>query len=173
MNGSFSSFPAKVSLFTANIAQKGHGRSSLKGGAISLAARMINAILQIGTVILLARMLTPEDYGLVAMVTAITGFAPVFVDLGTRDAVVQRENISEGEVSALFWITLVVGGICCALVLAAAPLISKFYSEPRLSSIAFVSALTFVTSALTCQHQALLRRSMRFQEVAIVEVSAN
>jgi O-antigen/teichoic acid export membrane protein len=79
---------------------KGLARQSLRGGAISIAARAINALVQIGSALFLARLVTPEDYGLVAMVTALTGFAPVLVDLGTRDAVVQRAGITEGEVSA-------------------------------------------------------------------------
>src|SRR5581483_2675409 len=82
------------------------GRRSLRGGAITIAARAVNGLIQVGSVFILARLLTPEDYGLVAMVTAMIGFAPVLVDFGSRDAIVQRERITEGEVSALFWIAI-------------------------------------------------------------------
>jgi polysaccharide transporter, PST family len=159
--------------FNDNKVEAGHGRRSLHSGAVSMAAKAINAVISIGSVLFLARLLSPEDYGLVSMVTAVTGFAPVLVDLGTHDAVVQRPRISEGEVSALFWITMAVGTGAALLVALCGPLVAHFYREPRLTLITAVSALSFVTSALTCQHYALLRRAMHFRELAVIEVAAN
>ena len=159
--------------FDENKVQEGHGRQSLHSGVFSIAARAINAVVQVGSVLFLARLLSPEDYGLVAMVLAVTGFAPVLVDLGTRDAVVQRERITEGEVSTLFWITMAVGCGFALLVAASGPFIARMYGEPRLTTIALVSSLAFVASALTCQHHALLRRAMMFHQIALIEVAAN
>jgi PST family polysaccharide transporter len=153
--------------------EEGHGSRSLRGGAVSVLARGVNALIQIGSVLFLARLLSPEDYGLVSMVAAVTGFAPVLVDLGTRDAVVQRSRVSRGEVSALFWITMAIGIGSGLLVAAAGPLIARFYGEPRLTMIALVSSLTFVASALACQHQALMRRAMLFQALGTIETVAN
>jgi PST family polysaccharide transporter len=159
--------------FSDNKIEAGHGQQSLRGGAASLTARAVNVLIQIGSVLFLARLLSPEDYGLVSMVTAITGFAPALVDLGTHDAVVQRPRITEGEVSALFWITFGLGCGAALLVGACGPLIARFYHEPRLITITAISGLTFVTTALTCQHQALLRRAMKFRELGVIEVTAN
>jgi polysaccharide transporter, PST family len=159
--------------FGDNKIEEGHGRRSLRSGAVSLIARALNAFIQIGSILFLARLLSPEDYGLVSMVTAITGFAPLLVDLGTRDAVTQRPHITEGEVSALFWMTVGIGTACATLVAAAGPLIARFYHEPRLTTIAMVSGMTFITSALYCQHYALMRRAMKFRELGIIEVCAN
>ena len=159
--------------FGDNKVAEGHGRTSLRGGAVTMAARAVNALVQIAAILFLARLLSPEDYGLVGMVTALTGFATIFVDLGTRDAVVQRAHITEGEVSALFWIVLTVGCVFSFAVMVSGPFIARLYGEPRLTTIALVNSLTFVTLALTCQHQTLLRRAMRFQELAIIDVSAN
>lgn len=159
--------------FVSNEADEGHARRVLKSGAVTFAARITNALIQIGSVLFLARLLSPEDYGLVSMVAAIVGFAPLVVDLGTRDAVVQRPVITEREVSAIFWITT---GISSALTLAVAatgPLIARFYGEPRLAPIALVSSLTFISSALTCQHYALMRRAMLFEKLGLLEVVAN
>jgi len=161
------------SYFGHNKPQQAHGRQSLGGGAIFMAGRALNAAVQVGSMLLLARLLTPEDYGLVSMVIAITGFAPVFVDLGTRDAVVQRDHITEGEISALFWITFAVGCGFALIVAAAGPFIARFYGEPRLTRIVLLSSLTFVTTALICQHHALLRRAMMFRQIAVIEVGAN
>jgi PST family polysaccharide transporter len=136
-------------------------------------ARAVNAVVQVGCILFLARLLAPEDYGLVAMVTALTGFAPVLVDLGTRDAVVQRAHVTEKEVSALFWLTIGIGVTCALAISASAPLIAAFYREPRLTPIVLVSSLTFVAMGLTCQHQALLRRAVMFRELAVVDIAAN
>jgi PST family polysaccharide transporter len=159
--------------FGENKVEAGHGRRSVRGGAVSLAARGINAFIQIGSVLFLARLLTPEDYGLVSMVAAITGIANGLIDLGTHDAIVQRPRITEGEISALFWITAAIGGGCTLLAVACGPLFAWFYREPRLTMITAVSAITFIASALTYQHYALMRRAMKFHELAVIEVVAN
>lgn len=153
--------------------QAGLGRQSLRGGAIVITSRAVNAMVQFGSVLFLARLLTPEDYGLVAMVTALMGFAPVLVDLGTRDAVVQRVSITEGEVSTLFWLTVGVGCAFALAIFASGPLIAAFYKEPRLTAIVWVSSLTFVAVALTAQHEALVRRAVMFRELAIIGITAN
>lgn len=159
--------------FSDNKVEAGHGRRSLRGGAVVIGARALIAVIQVVTILFLARLLSPEDYGLVSMVTVITGFAPLLVSLGTPDAVVQRTRITENDVGTLFWINVALGCGAALLMAVCGPLIARFYGEPRLTMIAIVSALTFVTSALTCQHYALLRRAMKFQELAVMDVGAN
>jgi PST family polysaccharide transporter len=130
-------------------------------------------IIQFLTLLVLARVLSPEDYGLVGMVTAITVFAPLLVSLGTPDAVVGRAHITDTEISTLFWISIAVGCSATLMMAGCAPLIARFYGDPRLTWIAAVSALTFIASAFYCQHNTLLRRAMKFKELAAVEVVAN
>jgi PST family polysaccharide transporter len=107
------------------------------------------------------------------MVSAVTGFAPLLVDLGTRDAVVQRAQIKKGEVSAVFWITVAMGFVFAALVAATGPLIARFYGEPRLVKITVVSSLNFIVVGLINQHQALMRRALMFRELALIDVGGN
>lgn len=159
--------------FGDNKASEGHGRQSLRSGVVSIAGRGANVLVQVGSTICLARLLAPDDFGLVAMVFAITGFAPVLIDLGTRDAAVQKPSITHEEVSALFWLTVGLGGSLSVILAVCSPLIATLYGEPRLTKIAFVSSLTFVLAGLSCQHVALLRRAMMFQRIAAVEVGAN
>jgi len=153
--------------------EAGHGRRSLRAGAVIFGARVLVTLIQIATFVVLARLLSPEDYGLVGMVTAITVFAPLLVSLGTPDAVVQRARITEKEISALFWISVALGCSIAALMAACGPLIARFYGEPRLTWIAAISSVTFILSALSSQHNTLLRRAMKFKELAAVEVGAN
>ena len=164
---------ASSKFFGENKTIEGHGRRSLKSGAVSVTARAVNAAIQISSTLFLARLLMPEDYGLVGMVMAIAGFATAQLDLGTHDAIVQRESITEGEISALFWTTLSIGCAFALIMSACGPLIAWFYHEPRLTKITAVASLTFVAASLTCQHYALLRRAMHFRELAWVEVTSN
>jgi PST family polysaccharide transporter len=160
--------------FDENKAGEGHGRKSLHGGVFSMASRGVNIIVQVGSTLVLMRyLLTPEDVGLVAAVSAITGFAPVLIDLGTRDAAVQKARITEEEVSSLFWLTMGIGTVLALLLVVCSPLIASYGRDARLERIAIISAITFVVSAASCQHLALLRRAMMFQRIAIVEVGSN
>jgi polysaccharide transporter, PST family len=148
-------------------------RHSLRSGAITVLAQGTMMVLQVVSTIVLARLLLPEDFGLVAMVTAVTGYATIFLDLGTRDAIAQRERILEGEVSALFWITFALGLALAAATAACAPLIARFYGEPRVAGIAAVMSLTFVLPALYLQQHGLMRRALMFRELAVIDVASN
>lgn len=159
--------------FEDNSSQEGLGRKSLRGGVISIAGRAMNAVIQIATLVVLARLLTPEDFGLVAMVTALIGFAPVLIDLGTSDAATQKSRITPEEVSGLFWLNMALGGGIAFLVAAASPLIARMYGEERLRLVALVASLQFIFLAAACQHYALLRRAMMFQRIVLVEVCGN
>jgi polysaccharide transporter, PST family len=146
---------------------------SLRGGVISLGARAINALVQVASVMVLARLLSPEDYGLVSMVSAIIGIAPLLIDLGTRDAVIQQSHITRGEISTLFWMTFAMGCLFAGLVAASGPLIASFYGEPRLTVVAAVSSLSLFGMSLSYQHQALMRRAMMYHELAVIDIIGN
>lgn len=143
---------------------------SVRGGVATLSAQVIKFIINTVSTVVLARLLTPDDYGLVAMVTAVTGFVALFKDLGLSMATVQRKDITHAQVSNLFWInvgvSLILGVVLCGI----SPLISWFYHEPRLIRITLVLSLAFIFSGLSVQHNALLRRQMRFSILAIVDI---
>ncbi len=118
----------------------------------------------------LARLLTPVDFGLVAMVTAITAIAAGFADLGLTEATIQRKEISHNQVSTLFWINVAIGLSFTLVTAAMAPVFARFYREPRLLGITFAVSLMFLIGGLRGQHNALLRRQMRFSAIAIRDV---
>lgn len=159
--------------FSDNKADNKLGRQSLQGGALLVIAKALNVFLQVGSTFFLARLISPHDYGLVAMVSAIVGFAPMLIDLGMTDASIQKGRITHGEVSALFWLNAGLGVLLALVVVACSGLIADFYHEPELQRIAVVSSVTFIFAALTCQHQALLRRAMEFKTVAVIDVGSN
>ena len=86
--------PKTSSYFDENRSESDLGTKSLKSGVFSIASRGISVFVQIASTVILARLLSPEDFGLVSMVAAFTGFIPVLADLGTRDAAVQRKQVT-------------------------------------------------------------------------------
>jgi O-antigen/teichoic acid export membrane protein len=146
------------------------GRLALRGGIVSVAMQYGNGALQIAAAVILARLLAPEDFGLVAIVTVLTSFAPLLIDFGLGDATTQRSKITPGQVSSLFWLSSGIGLAVAVVVAACSPLIAWLYAEPRLEPIALCTAITFVLGGVSNQHLALLRRSMQFGRIAKIQV---
>jgi O-antigen/teichoic acid export membrane protein len=145
------------------------GRAALRSGVVSVAIQYGNAALQITAAIILARLLAPEDFGLVAIVTVLTSFAPLLIDFGLIDATAQRTTITPSQVSGLFWVSTGIGVGIAVVVAACGPLIASLYDEPRLQSIAWVTSMTFVALGVSNQHMALLRRAMRFGKIGQIQ----
>ena len=119
---------------------------------------------------ILARLLSPVDYGVIAMVGAITGFVAVFKDGGLSTATIQQSNISEAQVSTLFWINTALGFSVAAIVLAISPAVAMFYKNPDMLWVTIAMAAPFAIGGLTVQHQALLQRQMRFRALAAINI---
>src|SRR6266849_440316 len=149
------------------------GRLALRGGILSVAMQYGNGALQIVAAIVLARLLAPEDFGLVAIVTVLTSFAPLLIDFGLGDATAQRSKITRSQVSSLFWLSSGIGLAIAMVVAAGSPLIAWLYREPRLETIALYSAITFVLWGVSNQHLALLRRTMQFGTIARIQILGN
>src|ERR1035441_4082128 len=82
---------------------------SVRGGFWTLGSQGTQFVIQSVSTVVLARLLTPADFGIVAMVTAITSLGQAFADLGLSEATIQRKEISHNQVSALFWINVGIG----------------------------------------------------------------
>lgn len=148
---------------------KGHTISS---GAIAISAQAAKFGLNLASTMTLARLLTPRDFGLVAMVTTVTGLLYVLKDAGLSTATVQREKITQAQVSNLFWINLGISSLCAVVVAALAPVIARFYHDTRLTYITLALSTTFLIGGFRVQHLALLKRQMRFKAIALIEVGS-
>jgi PST family polysaccharide transporter len=146
------------------------GRLALRGGTASVAMQYGNGLLQLAAAVILARLLAPEDFGLVAIVTVLTSFAPLLIDFGLGDATTQKSKITRSQVSSLFWLSSGIGLAIAVVVAACSPLIAWIYREPRLEAIALYSAISFVLFAVSNQHLALLRRTMQFARIAKIQI---
>ena len=145
---------------------------SVRGGLLTITSQGAQFLMQSVSTVVLARLLTPADFGLVAMVTAITGLGQAFADLGLSEATIQHPEISHDQVSTLFWINIAIGLTLMSITAGLAPVLAWFYREPRLKDITLVLSLTFLIGGLRVQHDALLRRQMRFTSLAIRDVAS-
>jgi len=146
---------------------------SVRGGLATITSQGTQFLLQSVMTVVLARLLTPADFGIVAMVVAVTGLGQAFADLGLSEATIQREDINDRQVSALFWINVAIGLALMLITVGLAPILAWFYHEPRLKEIALVLSSLFLIGGLRVQHDALLKRQMRFRAVAIRDVASS
>jgi polysaccharide transporter, PST family len=149
------------------------GRQAVRGGIVSVAMQYGNGGLQLIAQVVLARLLAPADFGLVAIITVLTSFAPLLIDFGLGDATTQRRRITPSQISSLFWLASGIGFAVAVAVAAASPLIATIYHQPRLESIALCTAITFVLWGVSNQHLALLRRAMQFGRIARIQLLGN
>ncbi|PYJ68102.1 MAG: lipopolysaccharide biosynthesis protein [Verrucomicrobia bacterium] len=161
--------PNEKHLCTDHLLDDLKGRT-ISGTFITIAAQGIKFLLNLAFIMVLARLLTPKDFGLYAMVTTIMGFLWIFQDIGLSTATVQRQEINHTQVSNLFWVNVGVGSLITLVVAASAPVIAWFYREPRLIGITLVLSTTFLLSSSAVQHIALLNRQMRFGVIAMLDV---
>jgi O-antigen/teichoic acid export membrane protein len=145
---------------------------SVRGGLVNVTSQGAQFLIQSIATVVLARLLTPADFGLVAMVATVTGLGQAFADLGLSEATIQRKEISHIQVSALFWINVAIGLGLMLITAALAPVFARFYREPRLANITLLVSLTFLIGGLRVQPDAILKRQMRFSSLAIRDVAS-
>src|SRR5688572_3961118 len=119
---------------------------SVRGGAMALSSQFSRLVVQTASTAVLARLLEPGDFGLLAMVFAINAFIEIFRDMGLSAATIQNEKITHQQVSTLFWINVAVSAAIMLVTMAAAPAIAWFYDKPQLTEIARWLAVGFLLS---------------------------
>lgn len=145
---------------------------ALRSSVAKLFNQGANFALRLGSMAILARLLTPKDFGLVAMVTVVTGVYDIFTTAGLSSATIQRSSVTDEQVSTLFWINLVVGAVLGLLCVVTAPILVRFYHEPRLFWVTVTLAAGFIFNAAGVQHSALLQRQMRFLALTVIDTIA-
>ena len=156
----------------SGITAKDLKRHTTRGAVISLTAQAGNFALRTGSLMVLARLLTPKDFGLVGMAVAATGILNIIKDAGLGWATVQRDAITRTQSSTLFWINLGLGAALTALCVVASPAIAAFYGAPALLWINAALATSFFFTGAAAQHRAILQRNMRFGTMAIIDITA-
>ncbi|MCH7500561.1 MAG: MOP flippase family protein [Nitrospinae bacterium] len=130
-------------------------------------------VLQLVQLLVLARLLAPEDFGLMAMLIVIIGFTQSYSDLGISNAIIHYQKISREQLSSLYWLNLVAGGVIFLILTLSAPLIGLFYNEPRLTDLTFWAALIFLVIPVGQQFQVLLQKELLFKQLSTIEICSS
>lgn len=149
-----------------------HTAKTVRGVAWSYVSTAITACLQIVLGAILARLLTPTAFGLVAMATAVLRFGQYFAQMGLSSAIVQKPALSEGEIRAAFWASVGLGATAFGVAWLAAPLVAAAFREPEVVAVFRVLGIGFLITGASTTSLALLRRRMRFRELAVVETAS-
>lgn len=142
------------------------------GARWTAASQAGKQVIQFIVSVVLARLLVPEDFGLMAMALVVINFIEIFKDLGTTASIVQRKELSSELLSSVFFLNVIFGLLTGGIVILAAPMIAWLYNNAGLAPIVRVLGLTFVISSLGLVKKALLQRNMAFDSLARVELVA-
>lgn len=122
--------------------------------------------------IILARLLAPEEFGLIAMVAVFIAISNVLIDAGFGRAIIQRKNLTDIDASSVFYFNLIISVLLAALLCYWAPYISAFYDAVELTEIVRYLSVGLVFSGLGAVHKAKLSREMKFKRLFVVSFPA-
>jgi O-antigen/teichoic acid export membrane protein len=143
--------------------------SGLKWSAVQ---QLADQILRIGITVILVRLLDPEAFGMIAMITVFTGFSQVIINFGFRAAIIQKQDITDRELHSIFWFNTVVGALLMIAIAAAGPLIARFYEAPDLIPLTIFISTIYFFSGLNVVQNALFNKRMEFRTLAIRNLGA-
>ncbi|MEE9379539.1 MAG: MOP flippase family protein [Candidatus Lokiarchaeia archaeon] len=141
--------------------------SSIRLSSISLIYSAISNMLMM---IILARLLTPREYGIMGMVLIVIGFGNLFSDIGVSGAVIHYQKVSKRQLSTLYWLTFIIGLIIFIILNLVSPLISIFYNEPELTFFISITAIIFLITPLSQQFETLYRKELKFKSLTYIEI---
>lgn len=147
-------------------------RRAARGGTTALLGSWLQWMLNVTATVVLARLLRPEDFGLLAMVGVVSGFLANFIDAGLSTATIQKPVLEQDQISGLFWVNLRLTISNATLLALSAPLLVWFYDEPALLGITLVLAAGVLAIGVSVLHIGLLRRQMRFGLLSVIDLSA-
>ena len=145
---------------------------AISGASWSLTGRLLQQGSQFIVGIILARLLMPEQYGLVGMATVFIYISFVFIDSGFSSALIQRQKCSQSDYSTIFYINLFISIIVFLIFYFLAPVISQFYNEPRLTNIVRALSILIILFAFTVVQKAIIAREINFKLRTQIEFSS-
>jgi PST family polysaccharide transporter len=144
----------------------------MRSGAATLIARAAQLLLQLGLFMVLARVLTPADFGVQAMVLPIAILVSSIANAGLQSAIIQRDDLEDAQCSAIFWRALSVNGLLCGFMMLVAPVVAIGYGEPRALGVGIAWAMVIFLATLSAVPEALLKRDMDFAVVVRAQLVA-
>ena len=147
-------------------------KKAIRGVAWSAIEKILRQGLMTFFTIIIARLLTPADYGLVAMLSVFLAVAQIFIDSGFVEALIQKQNRSEIDFSTTFWFNIIIAIFIYGILFFSSPLIASFYKEPLLEDLLVWLSLVFVINAFRTVQQAKLNIAMDFRRQAWISIIA-
>jgi len=147
---------------------KGLRRTAVRGAGAAIAGSAGNFVLQIGAIVILARLLFPSDFGIVTMVTTFSLLLRSFGLAGFTEFIMQYEGLTDALASNLFWINLGIGTILTLAFASSGGLLAHFFHTPAVVGVTYGMSLTIVIGCLGYIHTGLLQRAMHFRTTAII-----
>lgn len=132
----------------------------------------IRAIFQILQLMVLARYLTSEDFGLVAIVMVVIGFSQLFMDMGVSNAIIHKQAITESQLDSLYWLNVFSGTFLTLIVYLTSPFIAQFYNAIKIIPLLQILSFSFVISSFGNQYRVLLRKDLKFDVLAKIDITA-
>ena len=132
-------------------------------------SRVIYLVVQVSTTIILARLLTPEDFGVVAIALIFITLASILNDMGLSAAIIQRQNITEEHLSTIFYVNIGTGCFLTVVMMAASPLVANFFQKEILGSVLSLLSLNFIINSFGMIQRSILEKRLEFFKIALVE----
>jgi PST family polysaccharide transporter len=155
------------------LTNKASNRAQATAGALFVGAAQVYRVgLSFLSSIFLVRLLTPTDFGLIAMVSSCVALVSLIQDLGLNQATIQREQISQPQMSALFWLSVGFSLILAMVLALCAPAVAWFFNDSRLTALTIAFACLVLLGGCQSQQLALLNRELRFKTLAGIDVVA-
>ena len=145
--------------------------SAYRGAAATAVQQGVRFAVQMISLVVLARILEPADFGVYAMVLPIAAIVGLFQDMGLQDAIIQRRDVTHTQVNALYWINVTMTGVIAAALLAASPLVGALYGDPRTATLTAALAVPILVGGLAHQQYAMLARDLRFMTLAVIDIA--
>ena len=145
---------------------------AVKGAGINVVTQSVGLVFNTVSVIILARLLPPKDFGLVAMVTAFSVWLMNFGGNGFTEYIVQKSDITKEEINSIFWLHVLIASTLAILFTIFGIFLVDFYSEPALSGISAAMSISFIFMGLCTTQLALLQREMKFKSIALIGLTA-
>jgi O-antigen/teichoic acid export membrane protein len=142
---------------------------AVKGIAVLGAGKGLGRVISFANTIILARILSPDDYGLMAMAMVVCGFIAFFNEIGLGSAIIQRKDITAKQLNGAFSISIVASILLYGLTYLLAPNVGKFYNNPQITNMLIILAISFVIGAFSTVSNALISKNMQFKALAGIE----
>jgi O-antigen/teichoic acid export membrane protein len=159
-------------IFTNDFQSQELRHTVVKGSLALVFSQGISFGLSMVSTLVLARLLTPGDFGIIGMVTVVINFIALFKDAGLSTATIQNSQIDSKQISTLFWINAGITMFLSLSILISSPLIAMFYKKPELTMVTAFLAVEFLLQGTIIQHRALLQRHLKFTALAIIDIIA-